>query len=188
MNDKIDEINARNKELNEEVSPGDQSRAKFSEITHPDEDKKKMAEGIIAELGNHTQEIDDIKKMINDIAIRLNELTNGINQLAQGQMQPPQGVPGQPPGGLNMEALGQLGDLAEKAVSAYKQLKGNPAPAESFIDQNYINEQVKKSVMGNFEIGEALISNLKSKLVNKAVASQVSDAMKATGHDDHAPQ
>ena len=82
-----------------------------------------------------------------------------------------------------MESLSALGDLLEKGVSAYKNLKGN-APAPSFIDPDYINEQVKASVMGNFEIGNALISNLKSKLINKAVTASVTDALK----DNHAPQ
>jgi len=45
MNDDIDKINSRNRELNEQKSPGDQSRAKYSNITHPDEDRKKIAEG-----------------------------------------------------------------------------------------------------------------------------------------------
>lgn len=177
MNDEIERINAQNKAFDERKSEGDFSQAKNSSITHPEEDekKKKMAEGIIAELSNHREEIDAIKQLIGIQSEQINKLTIAISQLAQGgqvTMDPNQK-------GLNMEAISQLGDLVEKGISAYKSLKGTPA-APSFIDPEYINEQVKASVMGNFEIGNALISNLKSKLINKAVTASVTDALKET--------
>jgi len=147
-----------------------------------------MAEKIIAELGNHTLEIDAIKEMFKKmldqqqaIGNQVNVLTQALNQIVNGTPQTPNS--GMPQQGLNMETINALGDLAQKGVEVYKSLKGNPASTNSFIDQDYINDQVKKSVMGNFEIGEALVNNLKSKLVNKAVASSVSDAMKDSSHD-----
>jgi len=180
MNDDIEKLNAENRKQNEAVSPGNQSRAAFSNITSPQEDNKRsMAEGIISDLGNQRTDIDAIKQAIGQMASQINQLTVGMNQIANGAI--PQ-TPEQ--GKMNMETLNALGDLAEKAIGAYKNLKGNPAPTQSFLDQDYINEQVKKSVMGNFEIGDALVSNLKSKLMNKAVASSVSDALK----DTHEPQ
>jgi len=180
MNDDIEEFNEENRKQNEAISPGNQSKAAYSHITTNEEDKKRsLAEGIIQDLANQMTEIDAIKQAIGQISTQINQLTQAMNQIANGAI--PQ-TPEQ--GKMNMETLNALGDFAEKAISAYKNFKGNPAPAQSFLDQDYINEQVKKSVMGNFEIGDALVSNLKSKLMNKAVASSVSDALK----DTHEPQ
>jgi len=192
-----EEVNKINEQYRKDQIPdtsGDHSQANNSRITHPDEDTKRSAvEGIIAELGNHTVEIDGIKASINilsqqqtQIAEMLNQQTQAINNLAGGNV--PQGsVQGQPAQGLNMESIAALGDVAEKLVGVYKNLKGSPPAAPSFIDPNYINDQVKASVMGNFEIGNALINNLKSKLVNKAVTASVTEALKDT-NDTHAPQ
>jgi len=172
------------------------SQASSSSITTNEEDKKRsMAEGIIQELGAHRQDIDSLKQgqeqiiiQQNQLAEMMNQVTQAVNNLAKGGQMSPQNTVGEPggqlPKGLNMETLGALGDLAEKAVSAYKNLKGGDAPTQSFIDQNYINEQVKNSVMGNFDIGNALVNNLKSKLINKAVASSVTEALK----DTHGPE
>jgi len=180
MNDDIEKLNQENQRQNESVSPGNQSRAAFSNITTPEQDNKRsMAEGIISDLGNQRADIDAIKQAIGQMASQINQLTVGMNQIANGAI--PQ-TPEQ--GKINMDTLSALGDFAEKAIGAYKNLKGAPTGTQSIIDQDYINEQARKSIMGNFEIGEALVNNLKSKLVNKAVASSVWDAMK----DTHAPQ
>lgn len=194
MNDeinKINDINSINKafrENSEAISPGDQSHARNSNITTNEEDKKhSMVENIIGDLANQRNDIDQMKsgmtqllQMVNDQTAVLNQIVAGGNVQA-GQQQPAGGQK------LNMEALMGLGDVAEKLVSAYKNLKGSPAPTQSFIDQDYINNQVKASVMGNFDIGNALVSNLKSKLINKAVASSVSDALKDT-NTGHVPE
>jgi len=187
MNDEIDKLNKQNEDLNK-PSQGNFSQAVNSNITTPEEDNKKsMAENIILDLGNQRQDIDFLKETIKKIFDQQQGLANQINQITQALNQSVQGTPQNPtsgtPQGLNMETINALGDLAQKGVEVYKSLKGNPATTNSFIDQDYINDQVKKSVMGNFEIGEALVNNLKSKLVNKAVASSVSDAMKESSHD-----
>jgi len=180
MNDEIERFNEENRKINEAVSPGNQSRAAFSNITTNEEDNHRtIAEGIVQDLANQRIDIDAIKQAVGGMAQQINQITQALNQIAQGAT--PQ-TPEQ--GKMNMEALGQLGDLLEKGISAYKNFKGEPPATQSFLDQNYINEQVKKSVMSNFEIGDALVSNLKSKLMNKAVTSSVADALK----DTHAPQ
>ena len=179
--DFIKEANEENKRLdNPPPSEGNFSKAAFSTITHPDEDdrRKKIAQGIIAELGNHTNEIDSIKQAIKTMSEQMNQLTQAFNQIASGTPQAQQTK------GLNMESISAIGELLEKGAAAYKNLKGQGAPAPSFIDPEYINDQVKASVMGNFEIGNALISNLKSKLINKAVTASVTEALK----DEHQPQ
>jgi len=187
MNDDIERLNAENNKLNNYKSPGDQSGARHSDIKTPEEDNRRsLVEGIVLDLSNQRADIDVIKMTITEIGNQVNIITQALNKIVNGQPLQAPGQPvnqNQPQQGLNIEAIGQLGDVAEKIFSAYKTIKGNPPQTQSFIDQDYINEQVKKSVMGNFEIGDALVSNLKSKLINKAVASSVSDAMKDTSHD-----
>lgn len=188
MNDEIDRLNKENERQNTEKSPSDQSQWRSSDIpTNEDDKKRSLAEGIIQDLSNQRADIDVIKQTITEIGNQVNIITKALNQIVNGQGQPI--TPGATPqtaeqGKINIETLTAFGDLAEKAIAAYKNLKGTPESGPSFLDQNYINEQVKKSVMSNFEIGDALVSNLKSKLMNKAVTSSVSDALK----DTHAPQ
>jgi len=180
MNDDIEKLNAENTRQNNYVSPGNFSKAATSSITtNEQENKRSLAEGIISDLSNQRADIDSIKGAIQVLLQQVEKITIALNNLAPGATQQTAEQ-----GKINMETISSLGDVAEKLVSAYKNLKGNPAPTQSFLDQDYINEQVKKSVMGNFEIGDALVSNLKSKLINKAVSSSVSDALK----DTHAPQ
>jgi len=166
------------------------SKAAFSSITSPEQDetkKRNIAEGIISDLANQRQEIDVIKQSIQvlinqqvEISKMVEQQTLILNQIATGGKITTEEVKQ----GLNLDSLNALSDVAEKLMGVWKTYKGGDA-APSFIDQEYINNQVKKSVMGNFEVGEALISNLKSKLVNKAVAAQVTDAMK---ENEHAPE
>lgn len=49
--------------------------------------------------------------------------------------------------------------------------------APSIIDPEYINEHMKRSLMGNFEVGEAIISGLKEKLTHKAMQQLVKDTI-----------
>ena len=186
MNDEIKKINEENRRLNN-PSEGNQSRAAFSHITTNEQDSKNsMAENIILDLGNQRQDIDFLKETSKTLLNEINDVKKALNQITilLNSTVPSTTTSGSPEKGLNMESLSALGDLLEKGVSAYKNLKGT-SPAPSFIDPEYINEQVKASVMGNFEIGNALISNLKSKLINKAVTASVTEAL---NDDKHAPQ
>ena len=61
MNDDIEMFNEENRQINQSISPGNQSQAKFSKIITNEEDKKRsIAEGIIQDLGNQRQEIDSL--------------------------------------------------------------------------------------------------------------------------------
>ena len=183
MNDDIEKINAQNRALNK-PSEGNQSRAAFSNITTNEQDSKNsMAQNIILDLGNQRIDIDFLKetskKTLDDlelIKIALNQITEALNKTVQ---------PAENQKGLNLENITAIGELLQKGSEAWKNIKGPAQAAPSFIDPEYINEQVKASVMGNFEIGNALISNLKSKLINKAVTASVTEAL---NDDKHAPQ
>jgi len=183
MNDDIDKINDRNRELNEQKSPGDQSRAKYSNITHPDEDKKKIAEGIIAELGNHREELDSIKEAIKLMGDQMNALTTAINQLNQGTISP-QGIT-QP--GMNLEALGQLGDLLEKGVAAYKNLKGSPAIVDEFTKQ--ITDNAKAEAIESLNIVHLINKKVKGKLVQDIAGDIAGNVINdSTNQNLHGPQ
>jgi len=178
MNEDIEKFNAQNDRLNN-PSEGNFSKAALSGIkTNEEDNRASMAQGIINDLGNQRMDIDAIKQAITLLGTQINQITQALNKGVQPQAQGTEAAKA-----VNLEAISTLGDVAEKLVTAYKNLKGND-PAPSFIDPNYINEQVKASVMGNFEIGNALISNLKSKLINKAVTASVTEALK----DTHEPK
>jgi len=161
MNDDIERLNDRNRELNQ-PSEGNFSKAKDSSITHPEEDNKKMAQGIIMELGNHREELDSIKESIKLMGDQMNALTEAISQMVQGTMQP-QGVPGATPQ-MNMEMLGNLGDLLEKGVQAYKSLKGNPPSTPALIDQDFINKRMVESFMEDLDTGKSISNFIKTSL------------------------
>ena len=185
MNDEIDKINEQNRKLSE-PSPGDQSQAKFSKITTNEEDKKRsIAEGIIQDLGNQRQEIDSVKEMIklildeqNGIKTALNQVTQALNSTVQGTTQTK---------GLNMETISALGDLAEKGVEVYKTLKGNPAPT-SLIDQDFINERMKKSFLDELDTGSSINTFIKDSLKKKVTKEVINSSLADMGKDTHAPE
>ena len=187
MNKDIERINEENRRQNDYISPGDQSQAKHSSITTPDEDNKRsIAEGIIQELGNHTQEIDSIKEAVKVMADQINALTGAINQLVQGTTPQQPGTP--QANGLNMENISALGDLAEKAMSAWKIYKGDGQAAPQIIDQNFINEKMKQSFMDNLQTGEAITNFIKDSLKKKVTKEVINQSLADMGKDTHAPQ
>ena len=186
--DFIKEANEENKRINNPPpSEGNFSKAAFSSITHPDEDdrRKKIAQGIIAELGNHTNEIDSIKQAIKTMSEQMNQLTQAFNQLANGT---PQGQTQLGPAkGLNMESIEVIGNLIEKGTAAYKSLKGE-APQASLIDQNMINEKMVKGFMDNLETGEAITNFIKQSLKKNVTKQIINTSLADMGKDDHQPQ
>jgi len=159
MNDEIDRINEHNRRLNE-LSPGDQSQAKFSNITHPDEDKKSMAQNIIADLSNQRVEIDAIKQALQIIGEQMNKQTTAINQLGQGNIKPQEGQPVQ---GLNMDNITAIGELLEKGAAAYKSIKGGNSVTDSFTQQ--ITENAKAEAIESLNIVHLINKKVKGKLV-----------------------
>lgn len=188
MNKDIERLNAENRRQNEEVSPGDQSQAKFSNIKSNEEDNRQgMAEKIILDLGNQRQDIDSNKEMmklmideINGIKTALNQITQVLNSTAQGTGQPPAK-------GLNMETISALGDLAEKGVEVYKSLKGSPAPT-ALIDQDFINKRMVQSFMDDLDTGTSITNFIKDSLKKKVTKEVINSSLADMGKDTHAPQ
>lgn len=186
MNDDIEKFNAENQRQNEEVSPGNQSQAGHSSITTSDEDKKiTMVEGIIGDLSNQRSEIDSIKEAIKLMADQINGLTGAINQLVQGTVQPQTGQPSQ---ALNIDNISAIGDLAEKAMSAWKMYKGEPQGAPALIDQAFINKRMVESFMDDLETGKSITHFIKDSLKKKVTKEVINTSLQDMGKDTHAPQ
>lgn len=187
MNDEINKINEQNRKFND-PSPGNQSRAAFSNIKTTEEDNRRsIAEGIIQDLGNQRQEIDSIKEMIkllldeqNGIKTALNQITQALNTTVKdgGQL---------PTKGLNMDTIAALGDLAEKGVEVYKTLKGTPAQT-SLIDQDFINKRMVESFMDDLETGKSITTFIKDSLKKKVTREVINTSLADMGKDTHAPQ
>jgi len=189
--EEIDRINEQYRKDQIPDTHGDYSQANNSKITHPDEDKKKsIAEGIIADLGNQRQDIDSIKQALTMIANQINEQTQIINGLAQGTQvqtaQPPQGAAPQ----LNMESLSALGDLLEKGIGAYKQLKGGPPSETPLISESFIKERMVKSFMDDLDTGTSITNFIKDSLKKKVTKEVINTTFRDMGNNEpsHAPQ
>lgn len=193
MNDEIDKINEINEEYRKDhstISPGDQSRADYSKITHPDEDKKRsMAESIIEDLANQRNDIDSIKIGMGQMAEMMNQQTQALNNLAKNLQQPQVAQPqeGASPQ-LNMESISALGDLAEKAMSAWKIYKGNDAQVvDEFTKQ--ITENAKNEAIESLNIVHLINKKVKGKLVQDIAGDIAGNVINdSTNQNSHAPQ
>ena len=190
MNDDIENLNKENEKINNYVSPGNQSKAAFSNITTPDEDKRmSVAQGIIEDQARQSEDIDVIKKTITEMGNRVNQLTQVINQLVNGQSVQTQGATAQTPQqGLNMESISQLGDLLEKGITAYKSFKGNSDAPQPLIDQNMINERMKQSFLDELDTGASITRFIKDSLKKKVTREVINTSFKDMGNAAHDPK
>ena len=80
-----------------------------------------------------------------------------------------------------LDQLERLGSLVEKLDPVLDRIWPKKTEGGSgIISQQYIDDHIKKSVMGNFEVGEALIDTLKNKIVGKAMTKAVSEIVTDT--------
>jgi len=189
MNDGIDEINRINEDYRKDhsyKSPGDQSQWRKSAITSLEQDEKRsMVEGILGDLENQRADIDSIKIGMEQILQMVNTQTQLLNKLSQGQTGTTVPQTNQP---LNLEALSALGDLVEKGVSAYKQLKGGPTPTAPLIDQDFINQRMIQSFKDDLDTGTSITNFIKDSLKKKVTREVINTSLSDMGKDAHAPQ
>lgn len=119
-----------------------------------------------------TERLDELNKNDNYLVGKMTELINSINNVSMQEPAAPQGH-----SEINkLQLIGQLLDsplgkaLADKFISP-------PQIQNQIIDPEYINEKIRSSVMGNFEVGEALIGQLKNKIIGKAITKTVSSIL-----------
>ncbi len=184
MNDEIKRLNEENERQNNYVSPGNQSRAAFSNITTNEQDaKRSLAEGIISDLSNQRADIDEIKGAISIIGTQLEQIKQVLYQTVQPQTQ---AATTQPASQLNMESISALGDLAEKAMSAYKIYKGDNTPiVDEFTRQ--ITENAKSEAIESLNIVHLINKKVKGKLVQDIAGdiagNVINDSSKQNTHE-----
>jgi len=189
MNDEIERLNEENRKQNEYVSPGNQSKAGASNITSPDEDKRSIAEGIIADLSNQRADIDVIKQTVDGIATQVNIITQALYKIVNGQVPQVQGQPIQTPeqGKINMETISLIGDLFEKGAAAYKSLKGNDSVVDTFTQQ--ITDNAKAEAIESLNIVHLINKKVKGKLVQDIASDIAGGVMNdANKQNSHEPQ
>src|SRR5207253_3206041 len=115
---------------------------------------------------------DRLEQSFSFLETKLTELIESHNTLLTNlkQSQPPQ--QGITPT-TQIEKIQLIGELIKGLEPVINRVWPINNPQQSIIDQDYINEKVKASVMGNFEVGEALIENLKTKIIGKAMGKVV---------------
>ncbi len=176
--DKINEINSAYRKDHDSISSGDQSQWRDSKITTNEEDSKRsMAQGIIEDLANQRNDIDQIKAGMGQLGEMINRQTQALNNLAQGvpvtQTQQPK---------MNMESMAVLGDVAEKLASVWKNLKGNDTVVDEFTRQ--ITENAKNEAIESLNIVSLINKKVKGKLVQDIAGDIAGHVIK----DEHAPQ
>ena len=162
------------------------SQAHKSTINSPDEEKSAAniaLEKLIQDQRQQREEIDSVKVGMQQLIEKIEQIIQAVNNqtvaLGGGKE-----IPTDKQGNMsNLMGLKELLDskLGEKLID---RVFPEQTAAPSFIDASYINEHLKKSVMGNFEVGEALIDSLKDKIVKKAITKSVSQIVT----DSHEPE
>ena len=153
------------------------SQAHKSDITSPDDDKsqaKQALEKLVQDQRQQREEIDSVKVGQQQLMTKMEEIIQTVNNqtvaLGGGKEITTEGQTKM----SNLMGLKDILDskLGEKLID---RIFPEQTTAPSFIDTNYVNDHLRKSIMGNFEVGEALIDSLKTKIVNKAITKSVSE-------------
>ena len=161
-------------------SPGEPnvSKANLSPITTPETDKildeqTRLKYKAISEtmgISQLREEQDAIKYTLKILLQKSDEVIQVLNKhdiaLKSGT------TAGEP---SKLQDLEQIGSLVDKFGPVLDRIFPKKETGSSLISQDYIDEHIKKSVMGNFEVGEALIDTLKNKIVGKAMTKAVSE-------------
>lgn len=121
------------------------------------------------------ERLDELNKNDNYLVSEMSKLVNAINIIGQNLSGNPQ-ITEAPTVADPLQKMELLSNLFDKGLQLYTTYKQNQTPQspQQLIDPDYINKKVKNSIMGNFELGEALIDSLKSKVINKALTKTVS--------------
>lgn len=157
----------------------------FSDIEHKIDQLGQMVGDMIRQVGDTSQKVEQMIPHIN----RWIQLENGTSQTTttgtatQQTQAGMQGTLTQMPPEAKLQMMQQMGqglaEIIKGLADAYRTFKGQDAPPSSFlgIDENVIKENIKESILGDFETGKAmremLTGGLKRKVVNKAVTQML---------------
>ena len=169
--DKFEALQRENQTLKQMVENRNQEIKK-----EPTQDKIQVLASALG-IDKINERLDELNKNDNYLVQEMSKVVNAINQIGQtisGNQAIPQGET--PAIGDTLQKMEMLSNLFDKGLQLYTVYKQNQSPQspQQLIDPEYINQKVKNSIMGNFELGEALIDTLKSKVINKALSKTVS--------------
>lgn len=168
--DKLKNLEIQNETLKKMVENRNQ------ELKKENSEDKILALSNVLGINKMKAQIDELNQGQNSIIGKLSEVITGMNSITQAVNTNAQHAPESTAASNPLEKIELITSLIDKLgplYSIYKQNQTQP-PAAQLIDPEYINQKVKNSIMGNFELGEALIDSLKNKVINKALTKTVS--------------
>lgn len=137
--------------------------------------------GIIqADFNNINERVNGLEKGFEQITGALNQLIESNNKLTNlfNSGQTNVGTVATTPSVNGIDKLETIGKLLDHAGPLLDRIFPSAAPAQTFgIDPNIINEKIREGIMSNFEIGEAIQNNLKSKLMQKTMSKVLSESI-----------
>ena len=157
------------------------------QVIHPvteefNEDQRKLVKQLVEAMGVNelSARTDRLETTMEKVITRLDEVITANNNVIshlQNNSQPQTGPTiQQPTNGLEkLEAIGKIVQTLEPLFDKYMR----PAPVpQTILDPEIINQHLRDSMLGNFEIGKALTDTLKNKVTQKALGQVVSDIIK----------
>jgi hypothetical protein len=158
----------------------------------PDEkagEKEEFKKILVETLQKHALDIESLAQNVESIKTQLSGIpglvestvTNTINGIIQNQNSsanmsaPSASVAPQSLKGLIASNPEQVGNIIDKVLN---RALGQAEPTNFLgLDEDYIKEKMKNSIMGNFELGESLIEAVKAGFKRKTVGKMVSNVV-----------
>ena len=190
--DKINENDSTIESINDNIK-----QKELEDLQRENQTLKQMVENRNQELKKETPEekiqtlatvlgiskinerLDELNKNDNYLVAEMSKIVVSINQIGQnisGNQAIPTGEA--PPIGDPLQKMELLSNLFDKGIQLYTTYKQNSnlsQPQLSLFNQDEINERMKKSATGTWDLGEAIIDTLTQKVVKKAMSKVMSD-------------
>ncbi len=155
----------------------------FEASAKVNEDQRKILMQLVEVMGvkELSARTDRLEQSVEQISNAMNQLIESNNKLV-GMISngPRTDMAGQATLPANQfDKIQAVGQLVETITNAWKSVKGQEAAPQAIfgLDMETINNEIRESAMGNFEIGKAIQNNLKSKLMQKTMSSVLRDAI-----------
>ena len=151
----------------------------------PDDSKARAKEALqklLNDVTSQREEIDKLNQSIVYLVEKMKEIANVVdNQSALLKGEVPKIATA--PGSANISHLTTLKEILDSKIGEklIDRLFPEPPTGGAFLPAEKINEHLQKSMLGNFELGEALIDQLKTKVIGKALTKTVSGIVSEHG-------
>lgn len=131
----------------------------------------------VKELSSRT---DRLEGAIDQIQITMNQLiesNNKISQIISSGAPSSSTTIGQSIAQDPMQKFQAIGDFVKTLSDVWNSNKQQPPSSFFGIDPEFVNQEVKASLMSNFEIGRQIQENLKTKLMQKTMTQVLKSAI-----------